>query len=146
MRADIEIRSDVESQLQRDATIDDSLIGVIVRGGVVTLTGEAGHYRAKWAAEDVAKRIPGVRAIANEIRVNLHERGAPSDTEIAEAVANTLSTVAASDRIQCVVQNGIVTLSGRVPFVDQRSAVEDAVRRLKVVKGVLNSITTTTES
>ena len=58
MRADADIRCDVESQLQRDANIDDSLIGVIVRAGIVTLTGEAGHYGAKWAAEEAAKRVP----------------------------------------------------------------------------------------
>ena len=83
-------------QLQGDANIDDSLIGVIVRAGVVTLTGEAGHYGAKWAAEEAAKRVPEVRAIANEIHVKLHERGEPSDTDIAQAsVADTLSDVLA---------------------------------------------------
>ena len=146
MRADTEIRSDMESQLQCETVIDDSLIGVIVRGGIVTLTGEVGHYGAKWAAEEVAKRIPGVRAIANEIHVKLHEREAPSDTDIAEAVANTLSDALAVDRIQCVVQNGIVTLSGHVPRGDQKRAVEDAVRRLTGVKGILNSIMTTSAS
>ena len=147
MRADTEIRSDMESQLLRDASIADSVIGVIVRSGIVTLTGEAGHYGAKWAAEEVAKRVAGVRAIANEIHVKLHEHGAPSDTDIAEAVANALSNTPASDGIQCVVQNGIVTLSGHAPGGGaQRSAVENAVRRLTGVKGVLNSIMTVTAS
>jgi osmotically-inducible protein OsmY len=144
MKADSEIRFEVESALQRDPGIDDSLIGVIVQGGVVTLTGEAGHYGAKWAAEELAKRVPSVRAIANEIHVKLHERNAPSDTAIAQAVANTLSSVlAAANHIQCVVQDGIVTLSGHVPCGDQKSAAENAVGRLVGVKGVLNSITTT---
>jgi len=64
-----------------------------------------------------------VRAIANEIHVRLHERGVPSDTDIAQAVADTLSKVLpASGRIQCVVQNGIVILSGQVAFGEQGSA------------------------
>jgi osmotically-inducible protein OsmY len=143
MRADADIRRDVESQLQRDANMDDSLIGVIVRAGVVTLTGEAGHYGAKWAAEEAAKRVPEVRAIANEIHVKLHERGVPSDTDIAQAVANTLSEVLpASGRIQCVVQDGIVILSGHLSCGEQGSAAVNAVSRLMGVKGVLNSIVT----
>jgi osmotically-inducible protein OsmY len=147
MRPDADIRCDVESQLQRDPNIDDSLIGVIVRAGVVTLTGEAGHYAAKWAAEEAAKRVPDVRAIANEIHVKLHERGVPTDTDIAQAVANALSDVLpAPGRIQCVVQNGIVTLSGHVSCGDQGSAAVNAVSRLAGVKGILNSIVTTAAS
>ncbi len=147
MRADADIRCDVESQLQRDTAMADSLIGVIVRAGVVTLTGEAGHYGAKWAAEEAAKRVPDVRAIANEIHVKLHEQGMSSDTDIAEAAADALGHLpAAAGRIQCVVQNGIVTLSGQVSSGDQRSAAVNAVSRLRGVKGVLNSILTAAPS
>jgi osmotically-inducible protein OsmY len=64
MKSDMEIRRDVEAELQWDPSVDDHKIGVIVHEGVVTLTGEAAHYSGRWAAEDVAKRVKGVRAIA----------------------------------------------------------------------------------
>jgi osmotically-inducible protein OsmY len=146
MRADTDIRADVESELQRDPHIDDSLIAVIVRGDVVTLTGQTGHSGAKWAAEEAAKRVQGVRAIANEIQVKLTDGAMRSDTDLAEAVANALrdGMLTGADRIQCVVQDGIVTLCGDAPSGEQKLAAEKMVRRLRGVTGVLNAITTTT--
>jgi osmotically-inducible protein OsmY len=145
MKPDSDIRSDVESELRRDPGIGDSLIGVIARAGVVTLTGETGRYGAKWAAEEAAKRVHGVRAVANEIQIKLLEGGMRNDTDIAEAAANALdkSLAAAANRIQCVVQDGIVTLAGEVSSGEQKNAAEDSVRRLTGVKGVLNGIITT---
>src|SRR5450631_3586061 len=83
MKTDIEIRRDVESELQWDPSVDDKKIGVIVNDGVVTLTGEVCHFGGKWAAEDITKRVSGVRAIANEIHVRIPLAGARSDTDIA---------------------------------------------------------------
>src|SRR5580704_11341025 len=71
MRTDAEIRRDVESELQWDPSVDDKKIGVIVNNGVVTLTGEVSHFAGKWAAEDIAKRVSGVRAIANDLQVKI---------------------------------------------------------------------------
>ncbi len=64
MKTDTEIRRDVETELQWDLSLDERKIGVIVRDGVVTLTGEVSHLADKWAAENAAKRISHVRAIA----------------------------------------------------------------------------------
>ena len=68
MKTDADIRRDVELELQWDPGVDDKKIGVIVNNGVVTLTGEVPHYAARWAAEDAAKRVNGVGAIANELK------------------------------------------------------------------------------
>lgn len=87
-RLDADIRRDVEAELQWDPSIDDLKIAVIVSGGVVTLTGEVTHLTGRWAAENIAKRVSGVRAIANEIQVKLPLSGIRSDTDIAEAAAN----------------------------------------------------------
>jgi len=80
MKTDAEIRRDVGSELQWDPSVDDKKIGVIVNDGVVTLTGEVSHFAGKWAAEDITKRVSGVRAIANEIHVRIPLAGARSDT------------------------------------------------------------------
>ena len=60
----------------------------MVNGGVVTLTGEVSQ--GKWAAEDITKRVSGVRAIANDIRVTIPLSGVRTDTDIAVAAANAL--------------------------------------------------------
>jgi len=146
MKADMEIRCDVESELQWDPSVDDSKIGVIVHDGIVTLTGEVGSYAGKWAAEDVTKRIKGVRAIANEIQIKIQGAGMRSDTDIALAAANALQWNVATGTapIQSVVQDGYVTLSGKVQWGFQKNSAETAVRHLMGVKGIHNHIVVST--
>jgi osmotically-inducible protein OsmY len=142
MKTDADIRRDVEAELRWDPSIDDRKIGVIVHDGVVTLTGEVSHYSGRWVAEDIAKRVGGVRAIANEIQVKLPLIGVRNDTEIAEAAANALRWHVAitSMQIKPVVKDGWITLSGEVQWGFQRTAAENAVHNLIGVKGVSNNI------
>ena len=142
MKSDNDIRRDVQSELQWDPSVDDRNIGVIVKDGVVTLTGEVPQFSDRWNAEDIAKRVGGVRAIANELQVRIPVAGARNDTEIAEAAANALrwhvATVAAE--IKPVVNDGWITLTGQVAWGFQRVAAENAIRNLIGVKGVTNNI------
>ena len=142
MRTDTEIRRDVESELQWDPSVDSKKIGVIVNGGVVTLTGEVCHFAGKWAAEDITKRVSGVRAIANELQVKIPLSGARSDTDIALAAANALRwhVATGSEPIKPVVVDGWVTLSGKVQWGFQKNAAENSMRNLIGVKGVINDI------
>ena len=142
MKTDAEIRHDVESELQWDPSIDDKKIGVIVNGGVVTLTGEVSHFAGKWAAEDITKRVSCVRAIANDIRVTIPLSGVRTDTDIAEAAANALqwNVSMGGTQIKPVVKDGWVTLGGKVIWGFQRTSAESAVRHLMGVKGVTNDI------
>lgn len=145
MRIDTDIRRDVESELQWDPSVDDKKIGVIVNEGVVTLTGEVGHLAGKWAAEDIAKRVNGVRAIANDIQVKIPLSGARSDTDIALAAANALRwhVATGNEAIKPVVVDGWLTLSGKVQWGFQKNAAENAMRNLIGVKGVINDIVVT---
>jgi len=142
MKTDTEIRRDVETELQWDPSVDGKKIGVIVSDGVVTLTGEVSHFSEKWAAEDVAKRISRVRAIANEIQVKIPLAGVRSDTEIAEAAANALRwhVTTAGYEIKPVVTSGWVTLTGKVQWGFQKNAAQTAVGHLLGVNGVTNNI------
>lgn len=142
MKSDNDIRRDVQSELQWDPSVDDRGIGVIVKDGVVTLTGEVPQFSDRWNAEDIVKRVGGVRAIANELQVRIPIAGARNDTEIAEAAANALrwhvATVAAS--IKPVVNDGWITLGGEVAWGFQKTAAENAMRNLPGVKGVTNNV------
>jgi osmotically-inducible protein OsmY len=144
-RSDTDIRRDVEAELQWDPSIDDLKIGVIVSDGVVTLTGEVTHLTGRWTAEEIAKRVSGVRAIANEIQVTLPLSGIRSDTEIAEAAANALSwnVATATSSITPIVDQGWVTLSGKVMWGFQKHAAERLVRALSGVRHVTNDIIVT---
>jgi osmotically-inducible protein OsmY len=146
MKLDSDIRRDVETELQWDPGVDGSKVGVIVHNGVVTLTGEVDHYSGRWAAEDVIKRVKGVRAIANEIQVKMPSTGVRSDSDLAEAAANALrwNVATGSAQIKPVVKDGFITLSGQVQSGFQKTAAENAVRNLMGVKGVINAITVVT--
>src|SRR6187455_2234094 len=76
--ADLRVRDAVIQELDWDSRFDAAAIGVSARNGAVTLTGWIDSYANKLAAERAAKRVRGVRAVANDIQVTLdHERADP---------------------------------------------------------------------
>jgi osmotically-inducible protein OsmY len=142
MISDTDIKRDVEDELRSDPTIDATDIAVAVKNGVVTLTGFARTYMDKFGAEAAAKRVADVVGLANDIEVTLSRADQRPDPEIArDAVAALRSRLPlSSSRVRVVVDKGWVTLEGEVEWNYQREAAERAVRRVKGVKGVINSI------
>jgi osmotically-inducible protein OsmY len=142
MRSDTDIKRDVEDEIRSDPTIDATDIAVAVKNGVVTLTGFARTYMDKFGAEAAAKRVADVVGLANDIEVTLSRADQRPDPEIArDAVAALRSRLPlSSSRVRVVVDKGWVTLEGEVEWNYQREAAERAVRRVKGVKGVINSI------
>lgn len=142
MKSDSEIKRDVEEELRFDPDIDASDIGVAVKNGVVTLTGFVKSYTEKFEAEADAKRVSGVVGLANDLEVRLPSSADKPDPEIArDAVAAIKARLPYSaEHIRAVVKNGWVTLEGTVEWNYQRETAEDAVRRLRGIKGVINLI------
>lgn len=88
MTRDEQIKSDVIDELNWDPKVQASDVGVTVKDGAVTLTGTVKSFPAKIAAEQAAKRVKGVRAIAEEIDIRLiHDN---SDDDIARRIARVL--------------------------------------------------------
>lgn len=139
---DKEVKQHVQNALDWEPSIDASDIGVSVDEGVVTLRGNVGSYVEKVAAERVALRVYGVKAVANDLSVRLVSGYERTDTEIAQAAvaALTWNTVVPSDRVTVTVANGWVTLNGTLDYYYQSAAAERVVRDLTGVKGVSNSI------
>ena len=141
-RSDDLIRDDVLFELKWDPKIGSSSdIAVGVKDGVVTLSGFVRSYWDKDAAEKAAKRVYGVRGIANDIEVK--PTTARTDPEIArEAIQELESHVSIpSDKIKVTVEKGWVTLEGAVEWQYQKSLAESAVKKLRGVVGVTNNIT-----
>jgi osmotically-inducible protein OsmY len=142
MKTDMQLKQDILEQLADEPRVTASAIGVAVRNGVATLTGTVPTYAEKCAAERAARRVAGVGAIAEEIRVEptgIHKR---TDAEVAEGVARALQAhVWVPADVQAVVENGWVTLRGEVTWQFQKEAAANAVRYLAGVKGVSNEIT-----
>jgi osmotically-inducible protein OsmY len=142
MKSDDEIKKDVEDELRWDPDIDSTDIAVAVKDGVVTLTGFVPSYAMKFQAEADAKRIAGVVAVANDIEVRVPALDQRPDPEIArdavQALRNQLPY--SSQNLKVMVHDGWITLEGEVEWNYQRERADDAVRWIKGVKGVVNSI------
>jgi osmotically-inducible protein OsmY len=140
---DEQIQEEVLAELKWDARVLPNEIGVAVTDGVVTLTGWVDSYSKKWAAEEAAHRVRGVKAVANDIEVRLSSTGERTDAELAEAAVRALSSDALlpMDRIKVTVSKGIITLTGEVEWQFQKVDAAWVVRRLLGVKGVVNLIT-----
>jgi osmotically-inducible protein OsmY len=142
-QTDEDIQREVHLELKWDARIAPNEIGVAVKNGVATLTGEVDTFSKKWAAERAALRVRRVKGVANEIEVRLPSPDQPTDTEITEAAtrALALNSVVPEDAIKVTVSRGWVTLRGEVPWQYQRYEAERVVRNLRGVRSVSNLVT-----
>jgi len=142
MKTNSELQRDVQDELNWAPNITAGEIGVTARDGVITLTGEVPSYFEKIEAEDVAGRVSGVMAIAEELEVRLPALNERTDTDIAESALNFLAWNLAvpSDQVKVMVENSWITLTGEVEWYFQKKAAANAVRNLMGVKGVTNSI------
>jgi osmotically-inducible protein OsmY len=138
--ADVRVRDAVMRQLEWDPEVDASAVGVAARHGTVTLTGYIDTYSGKLAAERAAKRVHGVRAVANDIDVRLRlER---TDADIAQDATRALELRSMiPETVQAVVHDAHVTLTGKVEWLYEKENAERAVRHIRGVRGVFNRIT-----
>lgn len=143
MKTDAQLKQDILEELNWDPAVNATEVGVIVKDGVVTLTGHLSHYAEKYAIEQAVRRVHGVQALAVEMDVHLQPSMQRNDTDLASSAELALrsSVLVPSNRIQVVVEKAWLTLTGEVQWEYQRRAAERAVRELPGVLGVSNSIT-----
>jgi osmotically-inducible protein OsmY len=140
-RTDNSIREDVLRELEWDPQISsDSDIAVAVKDGVVTLSGFVHSFWEKDAAEKAAKRVYGVKGVADDIEVKLFWK--QTDPEIARDAVHELESHVSipADKIKVTVKNGWVTLEGTVEWEYQKSLAKSAVKKLTGLTGVTNEI------
>jgi len=142
MKSDRDIERDVREELAWNPDLDATDIAVSVKDGVVTLTGFAKSYTDKYEAESAAKHVASVSAIANDIEIRMPSVDERPDPEIARDAAAALKAQLpiSSEHIKIIVKNGWITLEGQVEWQYQRQTAESAVRRIKGVKGVSNTV------
>jgi osmotically-inducible protein OsmY len=142
MRSDADIERDVEDELRSDPDIDPTDIAVAVKSGVVMLTGFVRSFRQKRKAEEDVKRVAGVIGVANNIEVRLPIIHRRPDPDIARDVVEEIrSELPISwERTRVTVEDGWVTLEGDVEWHYQRERAEEAVWRVRGVRGVSNNI------
>lgn len=141
MTEDSLVRQRVIDELDFDPSIAAAGIGVSVSKGVVTLTGHVSSFFEQEAAIAAARRVRGVKAVAQELEVRLPGLVQRSDDEIASRAVSILRwTMHGENDIQAVVSRGWVTLSGHVEWEFQKRSAEQAVLKLGGVTGITNQI------
>jgi len=143
MKTDMELRKDVEKELKWTPGLNSAAIGVSVKDGVVMLAGHVDSWIEKRSAENAAKRVSGVQAVAEEIEVRVPDDSQRTDEDIARAAEKALAWRfwVPKDRIKVIVDHGWVTLEGEVDRHFQKESAEDAVFFMIGVTGVTNHIT-----
>lgn len=143
MSNDMQLRHDVQAELDWDPRFDSRQIGVAVKNGVVALSGHVNSFAERRAAEQAAQSVAGVQAVANDIAVELPLDTRLSDAEIGEAAVDALkgNVSVPAGAIKLVVREGWITLSGEVEMWFQKNAAETSLSGLRGLKGISNNIT-----
>jgi osmotically-inducible protein OsmY len=141
-KSNMELQMDVLQELKFEPSIDAAGIGVTAKDGIVSLTGYVKSYADEYTAVHAAERVSGVKAVTDELKVDLPSFHVRNDEDIARAAINALQwdVWVPHDRIKVKVADGWVTLDGEVDFKYQQNAAENAVRNLTGVRGLTSLI------
>jgi len=143
MKTDTQIQQDVIAEIKWEPYLNASEIGVAVKNGIVTLSGHVDSFLKKRSAEKAAKRVAGVKVVAEDIQVGISPDNKKSDTEIAEAILTALKWHSAirDEKIKIKVEDGNVMLEGEVEWEYERNNAGLVVESLSGVHSVQNLIT-----
>jgi osmotically-inducible protein OsmY len=132
----------VERELKWDPTITHASIGVSVNKHAITLTGTVESLSQRLAAVHAARRVDGVRTVADEIVVHLDGSPARTDTDIAGFVEDAFKwNSLIPPTVNATVRRGVVTLDGVVKWNFERVAAGRVVQDVSGVTHVTNNVT-----
>lgn len=148
MKSNETLQQDVEDAIKWEPSLHAAEIGVLVKNGVVTLTGTVDSYAKKLEAEHAARNVGGVQAIVQKIEVKLSGSAVKTDEDIAAAALRALKDnwSVPDNEVRVKVENGWLYLEGSLKWNYQRDAAERSVHDLTGVKGVINNITIKADS
>ena len=142
MSTDAQLKTAVMEALEWEPTVTAEDITVVAENGIVTLSGSVPYFVEKCSAERATQHVTGVKAIVEQLVVNISGMHQRTDLDLAKAVVDTLSwNVWVPDEVVATIADGWVTLTGEISLSYQRNAAGDCLKHLIGVKGILNLIT-----
>ncbi len=137
--SDRDLTRAVENEIRADAGVSLNSIDVESEDGKVILSGTVDSLVMRDRAVDAAERIRGVRSVENRLKVQGGDR---SDDVIRRDLRNLLesSRPAAAKNIDMDVEDGHVTLRGRIDNWNTRRLVENYARDVRGVRSIENEI------
>ena len=136
------LRKEVIEAIKWEPILSSNEIDVKVHDGIVTLGGTVDNYTQKKEAEQAVKNIAGVKAVVDDVKVDLYFSAIKSDTDIAASVIKVLreNWAVPDHKLKVTVENGWVTIEGVLHWNFQRKAADNAIRYLEGVRGVIDKI------
>lgn len=137
--SDDEIAKRAVNQINWSTVVPDGTVQVTVRNGIVTLSGCVEWQYQKNAAYEAVNRLAGVRGVYNLIEI----APAASVSDIKKRIEDALkrNAVIEAEAIRIAVQNGVVTLEGRINAWPERAVIERAAWSVPGVTSVTDKLT-----
>lgn len=138
MKSNENLKKDIQDALQMQPQVHTAKIEVAVKEGVVSLAGIVDHYGQKQTVEGTVKKVAGVKAVVENIKVKVNIWNDPKDDTIAQQINEAFRWQwnIPEKQIAVKVENGWVTLEGQVQWHYQKEAACAAVFNLTGVKGL----------
>ena len=143
MKSDSQLQRDVMDELRFEPSVNAANVGITVKEQVVTLTGTVETFAERWAAECAAKRVAGIKGVAEEIKVELPSLHKRDDADVVRAALHALdwNVNVPKSSIKVRVESAWLTLTGEVDWQYQKEAAYTAARNLPGVLGVISQVT-----
>ena len=122
MEADSKIQSDVLHELNWCPSVNAAQIGVTAHNGVISLTGQVTHYTQKMSAEEIAKRVYGVVALANDIEIESRSSMKHYQKEAAAGCVRYLLGV--------IAVTNLIALKPNIMWINVKGKMENAFKRI----------------
>jgi osmotically-inducible protein OsmY len=132
---DSQISDAVYRQFERDPGIDDRQVYVTTNDGIVQLSGKVTDLLSKERVAHVAEAVRGVRAVSNQIELDIPKR---DDRQITQDVSDAFLVNAATDSfdIHPTSKDGTVSLRGNVASWQERALAERLAKGVRGVRAV----------
>jgi hyperosmotically inducible periplasmic protein len=127
--------------LMADSRVPGTSVNVVTQKGMVYLRGKVESDAAKAAAEEVARGIEGAQAVKNELEVvpaSAKKVVEAKDDEITKAVKTRFKGDAKLKSLDVRTDNGVVTLQGKLPNINDSVRASQMAREVPGVRAVRN--------
>lgn len=138
------ITSKAKIALFADSRVPGTSVNVETQKGTLYLRGKVDTDAAKQAAEEVAKGVDGVKSVKNELQVvpaGDKKMVEAKDEDLTKQVKTRLQNDARLKKVDVRVDNGVVTLQGKVANIGDSARASQLARSVPGVRAVKNDMT-----
>jgi len=138
------ITSKAKIALFADSRVPGTSVNVETQKGTIFLRGKVDSDAAKQAAEEIAKGIDGVKSVKNELQVvpaSAAKAVEAKDEDLTKQVKTRFQNDARLKKVDVRVDNGVVTLQGKVANIADSARASQLARSVPGVRAVKNDMT-----